>query len=282
MKKVLVSLIIIATAVACGDKNKDYLVKIKTEHGDMTVLLYDETPLHKKNFLDLARSGRYDSTVFHRIVDDFMIQGGNVADKEGVKETEEDRIPAEIVEGLYHTKGALAAARQPDGANPERKSSASQFYIVDGISWDAMSTNVVLLNQKMSELLRDTAYTDLLKQFQALAQKRENKGMSALAMENKALVEEKYGIDLSVDLSQYPEAYQEIGGYEPLDGDYTVFGKVVEGLDVMEKIASLKVERNPQSGEMSKPVDELYLTMEVVEMKKQEITEKYGYEYTSE
>ena len=282
MKKVLVSLIIIATAVACGDKNKDYLVKIKTEHGDMTVLLYDETPLHKKNFLDLARSGRYDSTVFHRIVDDFMIQGGNVADKEGVKETEEDRIPAEIVEGLYHTKGALAAARQPDGANPERKSSASQFYIVDGISWDAMSTNVVLLNQKMSELLRDTAYTDLLKQFQALAQKRDNKGMSALAMENKALVEEKYGIDLSVDLSQYPEAYQEIGGYEPLDGDYTVFGKVVEGLDVMEKIASLKVERNPQSGEMSKPVDELYLTMEVVEMKKQEITEKYGYEYTSE
>lgn len=276
MKKILISLLIIATAVACGDKNKDYLVKIRTEYGDMTVLLYDETPLHKKNFLELAKAGKYDSTVFHRVIEDFMIQGGNVAEKEGVQEKEEDRVPAEIVEGFYHTKGALAAARQPDNMNPEKKSSATQFYIVDGMSWDVMSTNVVLLNQKMSQLLQDPAYDDLLKQFQELAQKRDSKGMNDLALANKDLVEEKYGIDLTVDTSQFPEEYRDKGGYAPLDGEYTVFGKVVEGLDVIDKIAAVK------TGRADRPIDPVPMTMEVIEMKKKEITEKYGYEYTEE
>ncbi|WP_370088658.1 peptidylprolyl isomerase [Ekhidna sp.] len=279
MKKLILSLIIIGTISACGDKNKDYLVKIKTEYGDMTVVLYDETPLHKKNFLELAKSGRYDSTIFHRVIQDFMIQAGNVAEKEGVPEKEEDRVPAEIVDGLYHVKGALAAARQPDNMNPKKMSSSTQFYIVDGMSWEAMATDVRMLNQKMGELLQDTAYSDLLKQFQELAQQRDSKGMNDLALANKGLVEEKYGIDLSVDVSEYPEAYQGIGGYTPLDGEYTVFGKVVDGLDVIDKIAQVKTKRNPMSGEQATPVETIYLTMEVIEMKKKEVTEKYGYTY---
>ena len=279
MKKLILSLLIIGTIAACGDKNKDYLVKIKTEYGDMTVVLYDETPLHKKNFLELAKSGRYDSTIFHRVIEDFMIQAGNVAEKEGVPEKEEDRVPAEIVDGLYHVKGALAAARQPDNMNPKKMSSSTQFYIVDGMSWEAMATDVRMLNQKMGELLQDTAYSDLLKQFQELAQQRDSKGMNDLALANKGLVEEKYGIDLSVDVSEYPEAYQGIGGYTPLDGEYTVFGKVVDGLDVIDKIAQVKTKRNPMSGEQATPVETIYLTMEVIEMKKKEVTEKYGYTY---
>ena len=174
MKKLILSLFIIGLISACGDKNKDYLVKIKTVHGDMTVVLYDETPLHKKNFLELARSGAYDSTNFHRIMEDFMIQGGNVAEKSGGSEGQGERIPAEFVEGYYHTKGALAAARQPDSVNPEKGSSATQFYIVDGMSWDMMSIDVRQLNQRMGELLQDTAYSDLLKQFQELARNRDN------------------------------------------------------------------------------------------------------------
>ncbi len=282
MKKIVLSFLITSLLVACGDTNKDYLVKIKTEYGDMIVVLYDKTPLHKKNFLELVKSKRYDSTNFHRIVENFMIQGGDVAEKEGRQETEEDRVPAEIVDGFYHIKGALAAARQPDQLNPEKKSSATQFYIVQGNSWETMATNVQLLNQKMGELLQDTAYSDLSQQFQELARNRDNKGMNDLALANKSLVEEKYGINLSVDASEYPEAYQGIGGYPYLDGEYTVFGKVVEGFDVIDKMATVKTRQNPRSGENSMPLETIYITMEVIEMKKKEITKKYGYEYFEE
>ncbi len=278
MKKLIFSLFILGFIVACGDKNKDYLVKIKTEYGDMTVVLYDETPLHKKNFLELAKSGAYDSTNFHRIMEDFMIQGGNVA-QSGDSEGAQERIPAEFVEGYYHTKGALAAARQPDNVNPEKGSSSSQFYIVDGMSWEMMSTDVRLLNQKLSEILQDTAYSDLLKQFQDLARKRDNKGMTELALANKDLVEEKYGIDLTVDTSTYPEAYQGVGGSSFLDGEYTVFGKVIDGIEVIDKIAAVDVTRNPVTGENSTPVEPVYVTMEVIEMSKKKITETYGYDY---
>lgn len=279
MKKLIFSLFILGVVVSCGDKNKDYLVKIKTIHGDMTVVLYDDTPLHKKNFLELAQSGAYDSTNFHRIMEDFMIQGGNVVQKSGESEGSEDRIPAEFVDGYYHTKGALAAARQPDNVNPEKGSSATQYYIVDGMSWEMMSTNVRLLNQKLSEILQDTAHSDLLKQFQDLARKRDNKGMNDLALANKSLVEEKYGIDLSVDISQYPDAYQGVGGSPFLDGEYTVFGKVIDGIEVIDKIASVDVRRNPMTGENSTPVEPVFVTMEVIEMDKKKITETYGYTY---
>ncbi|MEO9869043.1 peptidylprolyl isomerase [Ekhidna sp.] len=276
MKKILLILSVMLCITACGDKNKDYLVKIKTEYGDMTVLLYDETPLHKKNFLELAKSGKYDSTIFHRVIEDFMIQGGNVSEKEGVRENDQDQVPAEIVDGFYHHKGALAAARQPDNVNPEKKSSSTQFYIVDGFSWEMMATNVRLLNQKMSELLQDTSYSDLLEQFQELAKNRDNKGMTSLALANKSLVEETFGVDLNVDISEYPDVYQGVGGYPGLDGEYTVFGKVIEGLDIIDKIAAVK------TGRADRPVEPVPMTMEIIEIKKKEVTEKYGYEYPAE
>lgn len=279
MKKLILSLFIIVLITACGDKNKDYLVKIKTSYGDMTVVLYDETPLHKKNFLEIARAGAYDSTNFHRVMEDFMIQGGNVSEKSGYPESLEARIPAEFVDGYYHTKGALAAARQPDNLNPKKESSATQYYIVDGMSWEMMSTDVRQLNLKIGEMLQDTAYSDLLKQFQDLARKRDTKGMNDLAIANRGLVEEKYGVDLTADVSQYADEYRGVGGSPFLDGEYTVFGRVIEGLDVIDKIASVKTKLNPVSGEKSKPIEPIYVTMEVIEMKKNKITETYGYVY---
>ena len=278
MKKIIFSLLVIGMIAGCGDKNKDYLVKIKTAQGDMTVVLYDQTPLHKKNFLELVQAGAYDSTNFHRIMQDFMIQGGNLSSDN--PESSRNLIPAEFVEGLYHTKGALAAARQPDGVNPEKKSSATQYYIVDGSPWEVMSTDVRTLNLKIGEMLQDTAYSDLLKQFQDLARNRDNKGMNALALANRGLVEEKYGIDLSVDVSQYPEEYKGVGGASFLDGEYTVFGRVVEGLEVIDKIAAVKTTRNPATGEMSSPVEPVFvISMEVIEMNRKKVTETYGFEY---
>ena len=280
MKKILFVLFSLAILSSCDDKN-DYLVKIKTAHGEMTVLLYEETPLHKKNFLELARSGRYDSTIFHRIVNDFMIQGGDVARKEGVREKEEDRIPAEIVEGLYHTRGSLAAARQGDAVNPEKKSSSTQFYIVDGKSWQQLSTNENQLYGKMLQLLQDTTNRELIEEYTPIYASRDGQKISDFIFSKKEMIEERFGISLTQSPgTKNDEAYEKSNGGTPsLDGAYTVFGKVVEGLEVVDVIATLPTKRNPQTGENSTPLEDIPMTMEVVEMKKKEITEKYGYQY---
>jgi peptidyl-prolyl cis-trans isomerase B (cyclophilin B) len=276
LRKIFIVLVGSIFLFSC-DKNTDYVVVIHTPYGDMKAILYDETPLHKANFLKLAKSGRYDSTVFHRVIENFMIQGGDINTKEGTREEESDRIPAEIIEGFYHTKGALAAARQGDKSNPKKLSSSCQFYIVDGTPWQLMSTNMGLLNAKLRGLLKDPEYADLLKQFKELAAKRDSKGMNDLAYQNKQLIEEKFGIDLTLDpKTKNNEAYKELGGSPHLDGAYTVFGKVVEGLDVIDKIAEQKIANR------SKPIEDIFLTIDVQEMKKSEITEMYGYSYPEE
>ena len=265
---------------SCGDKNKDYLVKIKTKYGDMTVLLYDETPLHKKNFLKLARSGKYDSTIFHRIIKNFMIQGGNVAEKEGVQENPKDRIPAEIIEGFYHTKGSLAAARQGDQINPEKMSSSTQFYIVDGQSWESMAVDINQLYEKMTALLQDSTNRELIEEYEPIyATSDQNKIMDFL-LSKKEMVEQKFGISLDkIGITKNDEAYKTAGGGSPhLDGEYTIFGRVVQGLAVIDQIASVETTFNVQ-GQKTLPADPISITMEVIEMKKKEITKKYGYSY---
>lgn len=283
MKKFLSLFLVLNIVSACGSKNKDYLVKIKTSYGDMTVLLYEETPLHKENFLSLAESGRYDSTIFHRVMENFMIQGGNVAQKEGEQEKPADRIPAEIVPGFYHTKGTLAAARQPDPVNPEKMSSSTQFYIVDGQPWNILSAdtiNVQLLYQKIGELLQDTANRELIEEYLPVYQSRDNSKIFEFALSKKQLIEEKFGVNLLKEVTNNDEAYEAAGGGAPhLDGEYTVFGRVVEGLEVIDKIAVVETTINPQTRQKTLPVDPIPITMEVIEMKKKEITEKYGYSY---
>jgi len=283
MKRLLLSFVLISFLFSCKEKNKDYLVKIKTSYGDITVLLYEETPLHKENFLGLAKSGRYDSTVFHRVIENFMIQGGNVAEKEGAQEKPADRIPAEIAEGFYHTKGSLAAARQPDNMNPEKMSSSTQFYIVQGQPWEQMTIDINQLYDKMAQLLQDTTNRELIKAYQPVnASRNQNKIMEFL-LSKKEMVEQKFEISLTkTGVTKNDEAYEAAGGGSPhLDGEYTIFGRAVEGLEVIDKIAAVETTFNAQR-QKTLPVNPIPMTMEVIEMKKKEITEKYGYRYKKE
>lgn len=274
MKKSLILFVFAAMLTAC-DKNKDYLVTIHTEFGDMKVILYDETPLHKKNFIELAKSGQYDSTIWHRVIEDFMIQGGDVAARTGKRESADNLIPAEIMEGFYHTKGALAAARMGDNMNPERKSSGTQFYIIDGrqFSEAELTTDQVKLNQSISQMLQQDQYDSLRQLFTELQQKSDYKGMNQLALDCRGYVEQEMGVNLTKEFD--PEAvkrYTTNEGAPHLDNEYTIFGRVVEGLDVIDKVAAVKKNRE-------KPVKNTYITMEVEQVPKKEITKKYGYIY---
>jgi peptidyl-prolyl cis-trans isomerase B (cyclophilin B) len=279
--KNIVSIILLGLVLyACGPgADKDYIVTIKTPKGDMKVILYEETPVHKENFIKLARKGAYDSTQWHRIIEGFMVQGGDIYQDKEEKEQEKDRLPAEINDKFLHTKGSLGAARQGDQVNPEKKSSSCQFYIVDGKIFDKKELTVdqFQLNQSLSELLQKPEYDTLMQKFVALQQAGDVQAMNQLALNYVDLVEDEMGVSLTKEISDRRlEAYTTQGGAPHLDGAYTVFGRVVEGMEVIDQLAAVKTNR------FDRPETPIHLVMEVNTMPKSEITEKYGYEYPIE
>jgi len=195
--KICLSLCLFALISSCGSKSS--YVLIETEYGNMKVLLYDETPIHKENFLKLVGEGFYDDLLFHRVMKGFMIQGGDPNSRGAAPGRQLGgggpgyELESEI--GSPHFKGALAAARTPDSMNPEKKSSGSQFYIVQG-----NKVGDSQLNQ--FERMKGIKYTEA----------------------QRAL-------------------YKEIGGRPDLDMEYTVFGEVVEGFEVIDKIAVVEGDR---------------------------------------
>ena len=254
-------------------KKKDELVIIHTEFGDMTVLLYEETPLHKANFLKLAKNGYYDSTIWHRVIEDFMVQGGDVTKKSGLTDFDNEMIEAEFVKKFHHKKGALAAARTN---NPEKKSSSCQFYIVQGKVFDRMELEIdePKLNQGLGQLLA-MAGTDTIRQkLQAIAETRDNEKFRTYCASLKGVIKEHTGIDAVKEMSPTRiNDYSTIGGTPHLDDTYTVYGEVIEGIEVVDKLAA--VETLPGD----RPKETVYMTMEVFVEKTKNITEKYGYVY---
>jgi len=198
-------------------ERKGQKAKISTKYGEMVVLLYDETPQHRDNFIKLVNEGFYDGTLFHRVMKDFMIQGGDPDSRDAKPNQPLGRggpgytIEAEIVPEFYHKKGALAAARQPDQVNPEKRSSGSQFYIVQGKRYTAAE-----LNQYAKR--SGAMYT-----------------------------------------SEQIKAYQTIGGTPFLDTDYTVFGEVVDGIEVIDKIAAVK------TSAQNRPFEDIEMTVTLID-----------------
>lgn len=229
-------------------------VKISTEYGDMVAVLYDETPGHRDNFLKLAKEGFYDGTIFHRVIKDFMIQGGDPQSKNATPEAALGNggpgytIPAEINAKYYHKKGALAAARLGDNINPKKESSGSQFYIVHGNKFTPQvlgqmqdRKNNAAKSKLTREFLNDPANAAYMDRLKKLQEEKNQEGIQALFKEVDALTASK---NVSAPASSYNEqqikTYSEVGGTPHLDGDYTVFGEIVEGLDVIDKIAAVE------------------------------------------
>lgn len=268
----LISFIILGNS--CSN-NKDYLVTIETKFGDMKLILFDETPKHKSNFIKLAKSGRYDSTIFHRVIKGFMVQGGDIDTKEENNPSDET-IPAEFVPKYYHKKGALAAARQGDQVNPKKASSWCQFYIVQG---DQFSKEQLSVDQdKFSIKLRNyigleknaSLKEDLLNLYNSGDKETYQEKVYSLIPE----IEAEYNVVLTKD---YPAErlndYSTIGGAPHLDDQYTVFGMVVEGLEVIDAIA------DQPTGPGDKPAEDIVMKVKVEEMNKKKITKEYGYRY---
>lgn len=285
--RVLIGLLLTATLFGCSQE-QDEVVIISTPYGDMTAVLFDATPLHKANFLELAKSGKYDSVLFHRVINEFMIQTGNLAT--GKEEKGIDyMLPAEFMAEKYiHEKGALAAARTGDAGNPEKKSSGSQFYIVHGEKFDdeglvirAERRQYLKLSGLFQRMLRSERFPELTEKYNYHVEKsREdstydfNAAQRALIFNSLEVIEEQFGAQ---DDPGYPdwakEVYATVGGAPHLDGQYTVFGKVVEGLEIIDKIAGV------ETNQRDKPLTDIRMNIKVMSMSKSEITKKYGITY---
>ena len=224
-------------------------VQIKTSLGDITVRLYDETPLHRDNFIKLAKEGYYNGTLFHRVIKNFMIQGGDPDSKGAAAGVQLGTggpgytVPAEFVYPQYfHKKGALAAARQSDQVNPEKKSSGSQFYIVTGEVYSAGKLTQLEkhLEQRMLQSIFDSLVVENRDKILQLRRNRDQAGIAAIQeqLQKDTFAKAKeMGKPKFTDAQR--EAYTTVGGTPFLDNDYTVFGEVEEGMYVIDAIQNV-------------------------------------------
>lgn len=269
MKKIFLLLAIVSIIVSCTTQKKlgtkDRLVLIETAYGNMKVKLYDETPKHRDNFISLAADKFYDGTIFHRVINEFMIQGGDPDSKEATidKELGEGgpgyQLDAEFNANLFHKKGVLAAAREGDSVNPERKSAGSQFYIAQGKTYteEELDLAVRKINQRRENKIFEMSISsnaERLEKVQAEDLKKYYALVDSLNHEaEKLILKEKFVLS-----EAQKKAYTTVGGIPHLDGQYTVFGEVVEGLDVLDKIASVNVNNQ------DRPLEDIEMKISII------------------
>lgn len=249
-------------AILCGcqsEKNKDFMIRLETTKGSVIIKLYDETPLHRDNFIKLIEKKTYEGTLFHRVINNFMIQAGDPESREakpGEALGSGDvgyTIPAEIdFPKHYHRRGTLAAARQGDQVNPERNSSGCQFYIITGTvySKEMLSSMEEQRNVKQVRRLYDLQMSKYKDLFKKMRMSNDFDGVADLEQKIMEISEAK--ADSMSDFKFTPEQiedYTTVGGTPHLDGEYTVFGEVVEGMDVIDFIQNVETDRNDRPKE---------------------------------
>lgn len=234
------------------NQGNETLVRLETTEGNITVKLYDETPKHRDNFIKLAKEGVYDSTLFHRVIKNFMIQAGDPQSK-----TASDTatlgsgdvgytLPAEINPKFFHKRGVLAAARLGDEVNPNRESSGCQFYIVTGRKFS--EAQMINMENQMNEARLENIFNELarkhMKEIYKMRKTNDTEGLLELQDSLEAQARAKVAKEPALKYTKEQiSAYTTIGGAPHLDGAYTIFGEVTEGMDIVDKIEKVKTNR---------------------------------------
>ncbi len=250
--------------------DKEIHFEITTSFGTMKGKLYNATPLHRDNFAKLVQENYYDSLLFHRVISQFMIQGGDPNSRNAKPNQQlgdggpDYTIPAEFVDTLFHKKGALSAARQGDNVNPTKRSSGSQFYIVQGktytepmLATQEARVNQQRVNQALNDYLRAPENKDDLNAVMYCQSRRLNDSLSKIVKRIQPLIADD--IDSIAFTPKQKKLYSTIGGTPHLDGNYTVFGKIYEGLDIIDKIASVPRDRN------DRPLADVRMSIRLIE-----------------
>lgn len=241
------------------DNKKETLLTIETSKGDITVKLYNETPGHRDNFIKLAQEGFYEGTLFHRVIKNFMIQGGD-PDSKGAPAGKQlgmgdagYTLAAEFVYPQhFHKKGVLSAARQGDEVNPERRSSGCQFYIVTGQVYTPAQLDA--MEQQLSQMKLKAAFDSLVRRhMKEIYQMRRAGDNSGLQQLQDRLIAEAQGMTAGEPPFRFTpeqrEAYTTVGGTPHLDNQYTVFGEVVQGMEIVDAIQQVKTNRSDRPEE---------------------------------
>ena len=275
MKNAFIIAILAILLVACTSKPKETLVSITTPYGEIIVKLYDSTAQHKVNFINLTDAGYFNGTLFHRVIQKFMIQGGDPDSKNalpGALLGEGDTnytVPFEYVPSYLHKRGAFAAARESDDVNPAKSSSASQFYIVQGKVFtndelDAVELKVERRTKQyiLMDLLKKEGKEDELKAFRQMSDRRDTASIRQIINKYRNAVEARYMRTKPFRLTDKQRSvYTTVGGTPHLDGAYTVFGDVVSGMEIVDQIAAVHTDTN------DRPVQDIRMTIKVLKAK---------------
>ena len=269
MKPIAILLFVVMMMISASMQSQtttDYHVLIATNMGNIKVRLYNDTPFHRDRFLQLVQKKHFDGTLFYRVVKNFVIQGGSSdsrnapAGKHIGYGTDAEVISSEFVNAYYHKKGALCAPRQPEAVNHFKMSDVSQFYIVKGRKYTSEELDLLEKarnNPIMVELKKKyyLPYRDEMQKLKETNPEEFNKRLRAI----KEQIDFDYSVSRKLEFSDEQRlAYTTLGGCPDLDADYTVFGEVVEGLDVVDKIAALPTDGN------DRPLKDVKITLSVV------------------
>lgn len=248
-------LIVLFFGIGLSGFAQSNIVEISTNLGTMKFRLYNETPKHRDAFLQLVNEGYFDGTLFYRVMQDFLIQGGSKSSKDAppgkrIGYGDPDKtVDDEILKQFFHKKGALCAPRQPDKINPFKQSDISQFYIVKGrvYTLGELDTIELVVNRPIRNKIIQGIMTDSVRdKLKKLKEEKKVNEFRELAEDIKDKIETEYQFNTGViEFSKAQrEAYTTVGGYPDLDGKYTIFGECISGFDVIDKIAALKVDKN--------------------------------------